>query len=225
MKPRQHWTVPLGLAVLAGAWLGPLPALAAEHFAAHMTMHVAVVAVAAPLLAIGVAGRRLDPVRRWPAPFHPLLVSTVELFVVWAWHAPALHHLSRHHAGAMAVEQGSFLLVGVALWLAAFGGAPQQRLQRRVAGIGGLLMTSMHMTLLGVLLALAPRALYGHDELEDQQRGGVLMLAAGGSSYLAGGLYLLAGLLRPGPRQAGADGPASDDPTATHRCLHAGDVR
>ncbi|MGH9372866.1 MAG: cytochrome c oxidase assembly protein, partial [Vicinamibacterales bacterium] len=40
----------LGLGVLAAAWLGPLPALASGSFAAHMTMHIGVVAVAAPLL-------------------------------------------------------------------------------------------------------------------------------------------------------------------------------
>ena len=32
--------------------------------------------------------------------------------------------------------------------------------------------------------------------LEDQQMGGVIMLAFGGSAYLIGGLYLLFGLLQ-----------------------------
>ena len=65
-------------------------------------------------------------------------------------------------------------------------------------------MTSMHMTLLGVLLALAGRPLYAHggalpsglSALQDQHVGGVVMLTVGGLSYLAGALWLLASLLR-----------------------------
>ena len=39
----------LGLLVLAVVWLGPLPQLARHAFFAHMTMHMGVVAMAAPL--------------------------------------------------------------------------------------------------------------------------------------------------------------------------------
>ena len=57
----------------------------------------------------------------------------------------------------------------------------------------------MHMTLLGALLALTPRPLYAHSTeaaLEHQHLGGVIMLLVGGIVYLAGGLWLTAGLLR-----------------------------
>lgn len=206
--------VATGLTVLAAAWLGPLPGLASRYFIAHMGMHVAVVAIAAPLVALGLGGSRMDPAWRWPGLFHPLPASAIELAVIWAWHSPALHHLSRHDARFLAFEQGAFLVVALLLWLSAFGGDPRLRAQRTAAGIGGLLMTSMHMTLLGVLLALAPRTLYGHVHgdgaggLDDQQWGGVLMLIGGGTSYLAGGLYLLFRLLDPpqgavAPRTAG----------------------
>jgi putative membrane protein len=77
-----------------------------------------------------------------------------------------------------------------------------------------LLLTTMHMTLLGVLIALAPRPLFGTvhaaspgtldpapfgmplSPLEDQQLGGVIMLVVGAGSYLLGALVLLGGLLR-----------------------------
>jgi putative membrane protein len=192
-----------GVLVLAGAWLGPLPARAQHAFAAHMGMHVAVIAIAAPLLAFGLAGSRRDPAARWPGAFAPLPASIIELVVVWAWHAPALHHAARHAPLMRVLEQGSFLAAGMLVWLSAFGG-PASR-ERAAAGVGGLLLTSMHMTLLGVLLAGAPRALYAHadamppfglDVLQDQQLGGVLMLGVGGTAYLVGALVLLAGLLR-----------------------------
>ena len=73
------------------------------------------------------------------------------------------------------------------------------------AGAFALLLTSMHMTLLGALLALAPRPLFGEGTVtclgltlgaaQDQQLGGVLMLMIGGAVYLAGGLALVARLL------------------------------
>jgi putative membrane protein len=192
-----------GSLMLAAVWLGPLPQLARQAFAAHMTMHMGVVAVAAPLIAFGIAGGRFDPVRRAPALFAPIPASVLELVVVWAWHAPALHHAARHDTAGLAAEQGTFLLAGLLVWLSAFGGDARRSGSRRAAGVVGLLLTSMHMTLLGALLALTPRPLYRHAEgltgltpLHDQHLGGVIMLLVGGLSYLLGGLWLTAGLLR-----------------------------
>lgn len=190
-----------GLLTLAAVWLGPLPQLARQAFFAHMTMHMGVVAVAAPLLALGIAGGRLDPVRRVPGLFAPVPASVLELVVVWAWHAPVPHHLARQSAAGMVVEQGMFLSAGLLVWLSAFGG--ERHGNRTGSGIVGLLLTSMHMTLLGALLALTPRPLYAHlhgfsgiTALEDQHLGGAIMLVAGGLSYLLGGLWLTVGLLR-----------------------------
>ncbi|MBA3562658.1 MAG: cytochrome c oxidase assembly protein [Gammaproteobacteria bacterium] len=200
----RRWILVLGLLVLAAAWLGPLPGLAPRAFFAHMSMHVCVVAIAAPLIAVGLAGSAWDPVRWRPALFAPLPASVLEFVIVWAWHAPALHHAARHVPLALIAEQASFLLAGLMLWLSAFGGRPELRTSRAGAGIAGLLATSMHMTLLGTLLALASRPLYAHaaggfaglTPLEDQHLGGLLMLIVGGAAYLIGGLCLLAGLLR-----------------------------
>lgn len=189
----------LGLAAL---WLGPLPELARMSFAAHMALHMGVVAVVAPLLALGLAGGACDPVRRAPALFPPLPLSILELAVVWTWHAPALHQLARESALGFAAEQSTFLGAGLLVWLAAVGGGTAYRQERRGAGIAALLLTSMHMTLLGALFALAPRPLYAHVEgcagspLADQHLGGAIMILVGGTSYVAGGIWLAAKLLR-----------------------------
>ncbi len=186
-----------GLVVLALCWIGPLPALAGHSFSAHMTMHMGVVAVAAALLALGIAGTRFDPVRRHPLLFAAVPASLVELAVVWAWHAPAPHHFARSTTAGLVLEQGSFLASGLYLWIAAVGGDGEQRRARVASGMLGLLLTSMHMTLLGALLALAPRPVYEHahggfglSALEDQHLGGAIMLVVGGAAYLAGGLAL-----------------------------------
>jgi putative membrane protein len=168
-----------------------------------MAMHMAVVAVAAPLLALGVAGTRYDLVRRTPALFPPVPLSLVELVVVWAWHAPALHHFARNEFGGFLAEQSSFLFSGLLVWLSALGGGVERRRERVGSGIAALLLTSMHMTLLGALLALSPRSLYSHaghgaamSVLEDQHLGGAIMLLVGGVAYLAGGVGLTAVLVR-----------------------------
>ncbi len=187
--------------VLLGAWLGPLPELARHSFAAHMTMHMAVVAVAAPLLAMAAGGTTMDPVRVVPRLFAPIPVSVVELLVVWTWHVPDLHHAARQHGWAFGLEQASFLVTGFALWIAAIGGTREQRRLRSGAGVIALLFTSMHMTLLGALFALGNRPLFQHtsdvaSSLADQHLGGAIMLLIGGASYMAGGLWLTAGMLR-----------------------------
>lgn len=192
----------LGLSVLSAVWFGPLPEHAVHSFAAHMTMHMGVVALASPLLALGIAGSVYDPVRKAPTLFAPIPISLIELVVVWTWHTPTLHRIARHSAGGLVVEQGMFVLSGLLVWLAAFGGEPGQRRIRAAAGIIALLLTSMHMTLLGALLALPLRPLYAHSvtisgltPLQDQQLGGAIMLVVGGVSYLLGGLWLTARLL------------------------------
>jgi putative membrane protein len=222
----------LGSCTLAAAWLGLPGLLLPGPFSAHMTLHMAVVAVAAPLLAFGVAGGPLDPVRRWPAVFAVVPASIAELLLVWGWHTPALHHAARNSLLAFMCEQGSFLASGLWLWLSAVGGerdGERQSLGRTGAGIVGLLLTCMHMTLLGALLALPPRPLYDHgahaghaahaapagapeprdaragagiSPLDDQHLGGAIMIVLGGASYLAGGLWLAVGLLR---RRAAAE--------------------
>lgn len=194
----------LGAVVLAAAWIGPLPEWAHASFSAHMAMHVLVVAVAAPLLAVGVAGSRWDPALAVPALFVPLPAAVVELAVIWVWHTPLLHEAARTTSAMRLLEQASFLVAGLLVWVSALGGDRRRQPARAAAGVIGLLLTSMHMTLLGALLTLSPRQLYAHSgngvwglsPLDDLHFGGVLMLLGGGVAYLVGGLYLLAGVLR-----------------------------
>lgn len=197
-----------GGGTLALIWLGPLPRLAAEYFSAHMTMHMGVVAVAAPLLAMGTARRQL-PTAKDGVFAVAIAASVVELLVVWAWHTPALHHAARTSTPGLVVEQALFLTSAYAVWFVALGGGAYAS-SSAGAGVVALLLTSMHMTLLGALIALAPRPLYSHlsatpGALDDQHLGGAIMLLAGGTVYLAGGIAIAARLVR-GPHAAEAQG-------------------
>jgi putative membrane protein len=181
-----------GLCALALIWGGPLLGQDRASFAAHMIAHMGVVAVAAPLLALGLPGS--------PAVLGPAAATLLEFVLVWGWHAPALRAAAETAPPAAFAEQASFLVAGFLVWQACLGVGG-------LAGAVGLLFTSMHMTLLGALLALAPRPLYGDATVTclgltlgpaaDQNLGGTVMLAVGAVVYLAGGLALMARSLEP----------------------------
>ncbi|MDY8109092.1 cytochrome c oxidase assembly protein [Fulvimarina sp. 2208YS6-2-32] len=203
-RTSRLWPLVAGALILVAVWVGPLAVRAASSFAAHMIMHMAVVALAAPLLAVGLARAFPAATNRIPAGV-AIVASFAEFAIVWGWHAPAPHDLARTDAFVFAVEQTSFLLAGLIVWLSALGAAGATQLRSRAAGVVALLVTSMHMTLLGALLLMSPRTLYACAEicsplatmtpLADQQAGGVIMLIVGGSAYLVGGLACLASIL------------------------------
>lgn len=178
------WRTPLaaaGIGLLVLIWL--LPELL-PRFPLHMLRHMVLVAVAAPLLVLGFPrlGRMLA--------ISPLIAAGLEFVLVWAWHLPALHGMAFRLPGAFVLEQATFLMAGLLVWAGCLNGHP-------LAGAGGLLLTSMHMTLLGALLTLAPRDLYADfcgvpPDVPAQATGGMLMLAIGTPIYLIGGVALAA---------------------------------
>lgn len=166
-------------------------------FTRHMLAHMALVAAVAPLLAAAIARSRFNPVQRRPHWFSPIAASLVEFVVIWAWHAPVLHKAARQEHGVFLAEQASFLVGSTYLWLAILGGGRAARALRAGTGIIALALTFAHMTMLGAVLALAPRDLYGHgpDAIADQQRGGAVMIASGAIAYLGAAMWLSRRLL------------------------------
>lgn len=190
------WPLALGFALLAGLWLGPLPAMSRTAFSAHMVLHLGIVALVAPLMAIGLfrAGFRLDNLRNignWT-----IVAFLFEMVVVWGWHAPALHEAAARNLGFFMLQQISFLAIGLAVWLLGFA----TRSSGAIAlAILGFFLTFIHMTMLGMLLILAPALIYppdlclgafGFEALDDQRFGGILMAGWGGLAYLLGGAVL-----------------------------------
>lgn len=190
-RPHRRIALVVGLVLLPIGWT-----LSGHGMSGHMAAHMIAVATAAPLLAVALQGARYDPATRWPRLAAPLPAAMVEAVIVWGWHVPALRSLAMHQPIASIAEQASFLAAGLLLWSAVL--APRHR----AAGVGALFVTSMHMTLLGALIGLAPRPLYMHhgpDALADQQVAGVVMLLVGGIAYLVGGLAMLGRLLQTRP--------------------------
>ncbi|MEQ5871306.1 cytochrome c oxidase assembly protein [Sagittula sp. NFXS13] len=180
----------LGLILLAALWLSPLPELAAGSMVLHMVLHLGVTAVVPALLMPTLPVRAVGAV--WL-----LLGALVEMLVVWAWHLPALHLWGRLTTIGFVFEQTSFFAAGMLLWAVvraagAFGGAVV------------LMATTMHMTLLGALIGLSPRPLWGEicaghlgmTALQEQQLAGVLMAGGGGALYLVAALTRLGHAVR-----------------------------
>jgi putative membrane protein len=200
-----------GCLVLFAAWWGPLPHLAMPPFAVHMIVHISIVAVAAPLMGAWLASNQL--LLRLPRLLcSPITASAFEFIVVWSWHTPMLHELAQLSRATFVAEQASFVVAGVLLWTSVL----RRNGASAGAGVVALLLTSMHMILLGTLLTLAPRPLYTHAILSlgdlyaglaGQRLGGMVMLIGGGLPYLAGGLYLVHGLLREPPIADTEGGP------------------
>lgn len=171
-----------GLLICALAWFTPQVAWP-WSFADHMARHIAVVAIAAPFVAYALTGSRVA--RR----VSPMLAVIVEFVAVWGWHAPAAHAAAQTSTLWFVAEQASYLGAGVLVWIAVL------RPTLSLAGPVGLLVTSMHMTLLGALLIFGTRAIYPSaicGGAADQQAGGMIMLGIGTPIYLIAGLILVA---------------------------------
>ncbi len=203
MNLLRHWPLLLAAGLLAALWSGPLVRLSSVSFTAHMALHLALVLMAAPLLALGLArAGALSGVLFGPGV--ALGFSLVEMLAVWSWHAPALHAMAALRPGAFALQQASFLGAGLLVWLP--GLADRTRVGA-AAGALALAASFTHMTMLGVLLVIAPGLIYapglcggafGLDALTDQWLGGALMAVVGGLVYMAGAVWFANGLLRHG---------------------------
>ena len=209
----------LALLALPVALLGGAAAahqLVQSGFASHMVIHVLNVAFIAPLLAWCWVHWYRRTGSSEQANAFPLAAAFAEFVVVWGWHVPTAYEAARASFVVFVIEQGSFLAVAWWLWVAALIARYSGR--RALAGqsVAAMLFTSMHMTLLGTVLGMAPRFFYGSGatpaigsictagELEQMHIGGAIMLVAAGSVYLAGGLWLAWQLLTPDAPEANA---------------------
>lgn len=202
LAPQSAWPFYAGLAVLILAWFGPLPAKAETAFSPNMILHLAIVALAAPLLACG-----LNRLPDAPAPHRVsrwiILAALIDMLVVVGWHVPLFHEAAARSWTIFSIEQITFLLVGLGMWYLAFADLSRGE---ALAVAAAFFFTFMHMTVLGMILILSPKLLYDPDvcrgafglvPLEDQRLGGVLMASWGSFAYLIGAIWLMWRVMEP----------------------------
>ena len=206
-----------GLGVLALALLSPVDAAATTLVSAHMVQHL-LLGLVAPLLLVGgsiatpVLGGLPRGLRRGAAWWrhrlhlarvrrHPVAVGlgAVALHAgsFWVWHLPPLYDAAVEHDVLHALEHGTLLGGGLALWYSVLGAC-----RRRRAGwsVVVLFLAGLTSGALAALLTLAPRPLYqaqpalvetwGLTRLSDQELAGALMWVVGGLVYLVSAVVI-----------------------------------
>jgi putative membrane protein len=229
IKPLQAACFALAELSLVVALLSPLDRLSDSLFAAHMSQHELLMTVAAPLMVLArpltaylwalPAGVRLRIGRvfnqapaRWAWQFvsAPLFVLVLHGAVRWLWHVPALFEGAMRNEALHAVQHATFFATAALFWWALVHG----RYGKAGYGLGVLFVfaTALHTSVLGALIAVAPRLLYsiyqhraerlGWQPLEDQELAGLLMWVPSGVLFLLSALALFAAWLGEAERRA-----------------------
>ena len=201
---RQVGAFSAGMLVMVLALVSPIDALSDELGWMHMIQHMLLMNVAAPLLVLGSPGLAflwMLPLRqrRWLGGFkkrsqpgralfymlwQPLMLWALFALTLWVWHLPSLYERALRHELFHDFQHITFLVAACLFWRLLLDPVSRLRLSRIVAVLY-LFFTSLHATLLGVFMALAPGVWYRTYEsrtifwdlsaLQDQQIAGLIM--------------------------------------------------
>jgi|SRR5919201_1746395 putative membrane protein len=213
LVPTRAWAFWLGVLTLLLALVGPLEHATDTSAAWHMTQHLLLLAVAAPLVVLGAPAQHLAwlvpggwarRVRRNPAlravsratPVLVALAIIVHSAVLAAWHLPGLYDAAVRNPAVHVLEHLTFVGAGVFLWWTLLH-ASRARL---AVGVIALFIAALPGTALGVLMTFAHTGWYsvygtGPGALGDQQLAGVVMWAVGNTIYLIAAVALFAAWL------------------------------
>ena len=204
-----------GWLTLAGSLTSPLHWLGEHLFTFHMIEHEILMAISAPLLVVanpvgcllwglprrsrlivGRAMRRRAVTSSWDWLSDGGHATVLHGVAIWAWHAPILFDAAVTNVALHRAQHLSFFVTAVLFWWSV--------LRRSESGAGAwhVFITMLHTSVLGALMALAPRVLYaaqtatayewGLTPLEDQQLAGIIMWIPAGTIYAGAALALLA---------------------------------
>ncbi|MBO4220940.1 cytochrome c oxidase assembly protein [Bradyrhizobium neotropicale] len=216
----------VGWLSLAAALISPLHWLGERLFTFHMVEHEIIMAVAAPLIAIA----RPVGTLFWSLPRRTRLnmgrlmrhsvtrttwnwlsagrnATLLHGVAIWAWHAPVLFDAAVDNLLLHRLQHLSFFATAVLFWWSVF------RRSETGAAAWHVFVTMLHTSLLGALMALAPRVLYqqqttasaawGLTPLEDQQLAGIIMWVPAGTIYAGAALALIAIWIKGAGKTAG----------------------
>jgi putative membrane protein len=212
---RRAWTFYAGLAAIVVALAGPIDANAPKLLWVHMLQHVLLLAVAAPLIALGApwmsiwrplplgfrrsAARTVarspacEPVRRlarWLG--RPIPAWAVFNVTFLLWHVPVAYNLTLRSEAVHALEHISFVLFAVLMWVQVFDSPPLRSRLSASARIYYVLAADVVGWLLSLVLAFSGQPLYGAYAHLAGRPGGISALA---DQQIAAGVMLGPGSL------------------------------
>ncbi|MDV4183084.1 cytochrome c oxidase assembly protein [Rhizobium brockwellii] len=225
----MRWRDPFfcsAMLTLAGALISPLHWLGEHLFTFHMIEHEIVMAVSAPLIVlarpVGLllwglprrarrglgAGMRSPLIRRsWDWSTGATNATVIHGVAIWGWHLPFLFDVAVTNTAMHRLQHLSFFATAILFWWAVVWKSDHG------AAAWHMFLTMLHTSILGALMALAPRVLYiaqtqaasawGLTPLEDQQLAGMIMWVPAGTIYAAAAMTMLALWIR-GSSERGA---------------------
>lgn len=171
-------TFSAGWALTSLALICPVCPLSVALFSARVGQHMFLVAVAAPLVALGwPQAETSDSAARW----RPILAAGAFAAALWTWHSPAPYVATFQSTSVYWLMHITTFGAALVLWRSIFG-AWRQSLEGAAAAV---IVTVLQMGVLGAVITFAARPLYaphlytapswGLSALQDQQLGGVIM--------------------------------------------------
>lgn len=201
-----------GLLAIAAALFGPLDALADASLSWHMVQHLALIALAAPLLLIGAPVRlalaalpppgatRLArilnsaPLRLVDRPLFGLALLTV---VLYGTHFSPLYEWALENETVHAWEHALYLVTALVYWNPIFAIAPAPHAPAHPVRILALFLSLPMCAFLGFAFYVTKHVLYAHyapqpNALADQVNAGTVMWLTAGAPVLLALLWVVA---------------------------------
>lgn len=192
-----------GLVVLEVAVSPPVDTLSDQLLVAHMAEHLLIGDLAGLLLVLGLTGPLIAPLLRNPVVARlRVLAHPVVALVVWAvnfyvWHSPYLYQEALRHNALHALEHGTFLVFGMAVWMALLGPLPKPSWFGNWARLAYIVAVRLAGTVLANILIFGGAVFYPYyrpgdalwhiSSLGDQVAAGGLMMVE--ESFLTIGLF------------------------------------
>jgi cytochrome c oxidase assembly factor CtaG len=215
---RERWRAAsfyAGLLVILAALASPIDTLAEKLFWVHMTQHVMLLTIAAPLIVLGAPWNSIwRPlplgVRRtlaktvsrsaWWAPLRALAGLLGRPLPAWiafnvnlvAWHVPAAYDLAVRDRAIHDLEHVTFLVFGVLLWAQVLDSPPLRARLSAIRRVYYIVATAIVGWIVALVLVFAASPLYPAYAHLAHRPGGISALT---DQQLAGGVMLVPGSL------------------------------
>jgi putative membrane protein len=200
------------LMALILALISPLDELSNVLFSAHMTQHLVLILITAPLLVMSdfplavlwalpklwsqALGRRWNqanfPYPVWRMLSKPVMAWLLFAITLWVWHAPIFYEAALRNETIHAIEHFGFLATAMLFWWVLLRTDGAEHVRYGIA-VPYLFATALQSGILGALMTFTSKAWYpyytdlvtpwGLTPLQDQQLAGVIMWLPGGAVF------------------------------------------
>ena len=162
-----------GLVVLAIALSYPVDNLADQLLVAHMAEHLLIGDAAALLIVLGFTGPLLAPILRMRyvgrlrVLAHPVVAVVLWALNFYVWHLPALYQAALRHDAIHALQHASFLVFGIAMWMALLGPLPKPAWFSNAARLLYIIVVRLAGTVLANVMIFSGTVLYPYYRASD----------------------------------------------------------